>query len=74
MLFTPHQAAGTPPGAFAPGPGPAAGADGYQWNPAAPDAGQQSSVQPPAASDDSGDLDDNKAERGMVPGFEPPAS
>jgi hypothetical protein len=38
MLFTPHQAAGTPP-AFAPGPGPASGADAYRWNPAAPDAG-----------------------------------
>jgi len=75
MLFTPREAAGTPRGAFGPVLGPASsGADAYPWNPAAPDAGQQSSVRPAAASDASGDLDDNEAERGMVPGFEPPTS
>jgi hypothetical protein len=73
MLFTPRQAAGTPREAFGPVSGSASGADAYPWSPAAPDTGQRSSV-PPAASDDSGDLDDNETERGMVPGFEPPAS
>jgi len=79
MLFTPRQADGTPRGVYGPGSGPVAGADAYPWSSAAPDAGQQGSVQqgsvrPPAAPDDSDDLDDNETERGVVPGFEPPAS
>jgi len=74
MLFTPRQAAGTPHGAFGPGPGPGAGADAYPWSPAGTDAGQQGSVWAPAATDDPEGLGDNETERGVVPGFEPPAS
>jgi hypothetical protein len=74
MLFTPRQTAGTPREAFGPVSGPAAGVDAYPWSPAAPDTGQQSSVRPAVGTDDSGDLDDNESERGVVPGFEPPAS
>jgi hypothetical protein len=55
--------------------GPAAGADAYPWSPAAPDAGQQRSIRPAAAAaDESGDLDDDESETGIVPGFEPPTS
>jgi hypothetical protein len=74
MLFTPRHTAGTPREAFGPVSGPAAGVDAYPWSPAAPDTGQQSSVRPAVGTDDSGDLDDNESERGVVPGFEPPAS
>jgi hypothetical protein len=75
MLFSPHQAAGSPREAFGPMSGPAAGADAYPWSPAAPDAGQQRSIRPAAAAaDESGDLDDDESETGIVPGFEPPTS
>jgi hypothetical protein len=67
MLFTPHQATGTPGEVFAPAPGPAGGTYAYPWSPAAPDA-EQSSVRP-TADDDSADLDDDETD--MVPGFEP---
>jgi hypothetical protein len=73
MLFPPHQA-GAPREAFGPMSGPAAGADAYPWSPAAPDAGRQSSVRPPAVTEESGNLDDDDSETGIVPGFEPPAS
>jgi hypothetical protein len=70
MLFTPHQASGTPAEPFAPASGPAAGTYGNPWSPAAPDAGQ-SSVQA-TADDDAADLDDDdETETGIVPGFEP---
>jgi hypothetical protein len=73
MLFPPHQA-GAPREAFGPMSGPAAGADAYPWSPAAPDAGRQSSVRPPSVTEESGNLDDDDSETGIVPGFEPPAS
>jgi hypothetical protein len=68
MLFTPHQATGTPGEVFAPRPGPAAGTYAYPWNPAAPDV-EQSSVRPTAGDDDLDD--DDETETDMVPGFEP---
>jgi hypothetical protein len=59
MLFTPHEAAGTPRGTFGPVPSPASsGADAYPWNPAAPDA----------------DGTGTETETGMVPGYEQPTS
>jgi hypothetical protein len=61
MLFTPHEAAGTPRGTFGPVPSAASsGADAYPWNPATPEA--------------AGTGNGTETETEMVPGFEPPTS
>jgi len=70
MLFTPHQATGTPGEVFAPRPGPAAGTYAYPWNPAAPDV-EQSSDRPTADDDPAALDDDEETETDMVLGFEP---
>jgi hypothetical protein len=83
MLFTPHEAIGSVPGAYpwnATAPDPTApdptAPDPTAPDAAAPDAAGQSSVRPSAAAedwddaDDPDDLEDDEAGSGVVPGFE----